>query len=85
LYLQSKDLMPPPEGILAAVQAALGGKPATNIVLEISRHPGSEEVAFEIARAFAERWPVVLHDLQVPGKVFSQRELLKSRVTVPAP
>ena len=78
LFLQSKDLTTLPKEILDPVTRALGGIPRTNIVLETSRYPGSVEVALEVARAFAERWPVVMHNLQVPGRVFSQQELLHS-------
>jgi hypothetical protein len=76
LFLQSEDLTTLSGEILEPVCAVLGGVPRTNIVLEIGRHPGSNELALEVARAFAERWPVVWYNLRVPGRVFSQRELL---------
>jgi hypothetical protein len=76
LYFQSEDLTTLPDDMAKEIVPVLGGVPKTNIVLEVSREPGSLKVAFDIARAFATRWPAVLHDLEVPGRIYTRDELL---------
>lgn len=48
-----------------ALTQALGARPESCIVLELSRTLGSEAaLAIEFAITFAERWPAVLFDLE---------------------
>jgi hypothetical protein len=45
------------------IERKLGSPPQTSIVLQISREPGSEPLAMELAIRFASRWPCVLDKL----------------------
>src|SRR5579859_6634170 len=53
---------PNPE-VDALIESKLGEPPQTSIVLHVSREPGSEQLAMELAIQFAERWPCVLDNL----------------------
>src|SRR5215470_4671034 len=53
---------PDPE-VDALIENKLGGPPQTYVVLHISRNPGSEQLALELAIQFAKRWPSVLDNL----------------------
>ena len=59
---------------LRTLTELLGDKPRTNIVLEISRTEGSEQLAINFACEFAKRWKCVVDDLR--GKIYSSKELL---------
>jgi hypothetical protein len=62
-----------------AVRGKLGNNPQTNIVLEINRQPGSEQLAIEMACALAGKYPVTVHNLRAQAGVFSGDELLEMR------
>lgn len=55
----------------------LSGKPQTHIVLEISRETGSQQLAVELACAFAERWQCIVDNLL--DRVFSSQDLFDLR------
>ena len=74
--LSSEDLSTFPEDMLAEITRELDGMPKSNVVIEIGHDAGSNSLAFEVARAFARRWPAVVHDLQVPGRLYTREELL---------
>lgn len=58
------------------MQSKLGDTPRTYIVLHISRNPGSEQLAMELAMQFAKRWPSVLDNLSgLARRVFTLEEL----------
>ncbi len=80
VFLQSPDLRQLEEPIASEVTSALGGRPQTNLVMEISRHPGSDELAVELASAFAAQWPVVAHNLRVPGRIFTPLEIQRRSI-----
>ncbi len=53
----------------------LNGNPQTHILLDVSKKLGSEQMAFEFAHRFAERWNCVIYDSN--QKVYSRQELLE--------
>lgn len=56
----------------------LAGRPRTSIILEVSRTPGSQQLAVDFACKCAERWPVaVVSDLL--NRIFSTGELFQLR------
>lgn len=73
--LSSEELSSFPEEMLAEIARELDGLPKSNVVIEIGHDAGSKTLAFEVARAFARRWPAVAHDLQVPGRLYTVDEL----------
>lgn len=52
----------------------LAGMPRTHILLDVSKTPGSQQLAIEFACKFAEQWPCVVYDL---GKIYSVQDLLE--------
>lgn len=46
----------------AAIKQRLGGWPATCILLNISRTPGSDRLAMQFILAFIQHWPVLVDD-----------------------
>ncbi len=53
----------------------LTAKPQTYVFLDIGKELGSEQLAIEIACAFAERWPCIVDS----GRVYSNQELFELR------
>ncbi|MBC1241115.1 hypothetical protein VF14_26980 [Nostoc linckia z18] len=52
----------------------LRAKPETHILLDVSKTPGSEQLAFEFACKFAKKWSCVIYDSS--QRVYSTQELL---------
>uniref|UniRef100_A0A8J6ZKS6 Uncharacterized protein n=2 Tax=Desmonostoc muscorum TaxID=1179 RepID=A0A8J6ZKS6_DESMC len=52
----------------------LTAKPQTHILLDVSKTPGSEQLALEFACKFAKKWSCVIYDSS--QKVYSAEELL---------
>lgn len=52
----------------------LGDMPQTHILLDVSKNPGSQQLAIEFACNFAKQWPCVVYDLC--KNVYSAQELL---------
>jgi hypothetical protein len=75
LFLQRREFAEPSPLLAETVGEKLGQKPRTNIVLEINRQGGSEQLAIKIACAFAAKCPVVVHNLRAPAGVFSGEDL----------
>jgi len=66
---------PNPE-VDALIESKLGEPPQTSIVLHVSREPGSEQLAMELAIQFAERWPCVLDNLSgLARRIFALGEM----------
>jgi DNA-directed RNA polymerase specialized sigma24 family protein len=66
---------PDPE-VDTLVESKLGAPPQTYIVLHISRNPGSEQLALELAIEFAKRWPSVLDNLSgLARRIFTVEEM----------
>ena len=66
---------PNPE-VDALIESKLGEPPRTYIVLHVSRNPGSEQLAMELAIQFAKRWPCVLDNLSgLARRIFTLEEL----------
>ena len=60
----------------ALIESKLGGLPQTDVVLHVSREPGSEQLAIELAIQFAKRWPCVLDNLSgLARRIFTLEEL----------
>lgn len=79
LFLQRKEFAQLSPCLADAVREKLGTSPRSNIVLEVNRQPGSEQLAIEIACALLERCSVAVHNLRTPAGVFSRDELLEMR------
>jgi hypothetical protein len=75
LFLQKREFTELSPLLEEAVRLKLGTQPRTNIVLEINRQPGSEQLAVRIANAFAGKVPVVVHNLRAPAGVYSIADL----------
>lgn len=52
----------------------LTAKPQTHILLDVSKTPGSEQLALEFACKFAKKWSCVIYDSS--QRVYSAQELL---------
>jgi len=66
---------PNPE-VDALIESKLGEPPRTSIVLHVSREPGSEQLAMELAIQFAKRWPCVLDNLSgLARRIFALEDL----------
>jgi hypothetical protein len=58
------------------IESKVGDSPQTYIVLHVSRNPGSEQLALELAIQFAKRWPCVLDNLSgLARRIFTLEEL----------
>lgn len=75
LFFQKREFTELSPCLEESVRQKLRKNPETNIVLEINRHPGSEQLAIEIASVFAAKVPVVVHNLRAPAGVFSREDL----------
>ncbi|GAA6615646.1 hypothetical protein [Scytonema sp. NUACC26] len=53
----------------------LNGIPQTHILLDVSKKLGIEQLAFEFAHKFVERWNCIIYDSN--QKVYSRQELLE--------
>ncbi len=53
----------------------LTAKPQTHILLDVSKTPGSEELALEFACKFAKRWSCIVYDSNY--NIYSTQELLE--------
>jgi hypothetical protein len=66
----------PDSEVDALIESKLGDLPRTSIVLHISRNPGSEQLALELAIKFAKHWPCVLDNLSgLARRIFTLEEL----------
>lgn len=66
---------PNPE-VDALIESKLGDQPRSSIVLHLSRNPGSEQLALELAIQFARHWPSVLDNLSgLARRIFMLEEL----------
>jgi hypothetical protein len=63
MFLGDEGLDTLPEDVVALLTDRLGALPRSEIVLELSREPGTDALAIDVAIAFAELWPAVLSDL----------------------
>jgi hypothetical protein len=69
------EIYPDPE-VDALIESKLGDLPRTHIVLHITRNPGSEPLALELAIQFAKRWPSVVDNLSgLTRRIFVLEEL----------
>jgi len=61
------------------VEQKLGGNPQTSIVIEISREPGSQELAVGFVCAFAKWYPCIVDNLRGDAwhAIYSMEELLE--------
>jgi hypothetical protein len=75
LFLQKREFTELSPLLEETVRRTLGKDPRTNIVLEINREPGSEQLSVRIANAFAEKLPVVVHNLRAPAGVYATADL----------
>ena len=79
IYLSPQEL----EGVMEvegeAIVGKLGAQPKTNIVIEVSSTPGSEKLAVDFTRKFAERWPSVVATLT--GNILSLDDLIQMQMS----
>jgi hypothetical protein len=73
LFRRDEELSTFERPVMELITRGLGGAPQTCIIIEISRRPGSESLALEVACAFASRWPCVVYDLG--REVYTKQEL----------
>jgi hypothetical protein len=63
IYRGAESLDNMPATVADQIVAKLGAMPRGGLVLEPSRRPGTGRLVMDVARAFAERWPAVLWDI----------------------
>ncbi len=73
IYMSNDELQYYKSNDLFLIKHALGHKPQTLIILEISRTAGSEQLANDFIYQFLKKWPCIVDDLH--GKIYSLKEL----------
>lgn len=82
VFLSSQTLAEVLEQFGDALTQALGARPQSCVVLEMSSAPDSEALAIEFAIRFAERWPAVLFDLESQVLNLATSSCFSSKVKV---
>ncbi len=74
IALDNRELQIFEEDEIKLITKKLGGVPVTHILLDISETPGSEKLAIDLARVFAQKWNCVIYESR--ERIYSPQETL---------